>query len=116
MTLLGLKILKIHQLVWNLNGTLVNAPELATWWIPYNYEAIMRYGHLVNADIPEDPNEAEFPPSPWKDEVTIRIKSHASPQVPAAPLSVGGPQNPPAPGSPRGWTGPALGQASPISP
>jgi hypothetical protein len=75
----------------------------------------MRYGHSVNTDIPEDPNEAEFPPTPWPDEVTMRIKAQAAPQVPAAQLLVGGALALPAPGSPPGWTGPALGQALPIS-
>jgi hypothetical protein len=70
MTPLGLKILKIHQLNWNLSGTIIRAPELTTWWIPYNLEAIMRYGHSLNSNIPEDPNEAEFPLTPWRDEVT----------------------------------------------
>jgi hypothetical protein len=108
---LSFRILREHRLSWNIEGRILRAPQASTWWIPYNLEAIMRYGHTINTDIPEDPNEAEFPPLPWHDDVIIRIKSHAPPQVPAAPLPVDGSQNPPAPGSPLGWTGPALGQA-----
>jgi hypothetical protein len=75
----------------------------------------MRYGHSVNSNIPADPKEAEFPPEPWPNDVTIRIKSHPAPQAPLPPLTVDGvaawpPQNPPS-----GWQGPALGQAPQIS-
>jgi hypothetical protein len=48
-----------------------------TWWLPYDFEAIVRYGHAVNSSIPEDPNEAEFPPTPWADRVVIRGKTSA---------------------------------------
>jgi hypothetical protein len=113
---LGLKILKMHLLSWNLNGLIIKAPELTTWWIPYNHDAIMRYGHSVNSSIPEDPNEAEFPPTPWRDEVTIVIKSRASPTVPSAPIPAGGSAASAQPlVSPGSWQGPALGQAKPIS-
>jgi hypothetical protein len=75
----------------------------------------MRYGHSVNSSIPADPNEAEFPPQPWPNDVTIRIKSHPSPQASLSPLTVDGAaawsrQNPP-----PSWQGPALGQAPQIS-
>jgi hypothetical protein len=113
---LGLRILREHALVWNLGGRILRAPQVTTWWLPYNLEAIMRYGHSVNTEIPEDPNEAEFPPIPWANEVTIRIKSHAAPKAPAAPLPANGSQEPPVPGLPSGWRGPALGQAPLISP
>jgi hypothetical protein len=73
----------------------------------------MRYGHSVNSAIPENPDEAEFPPTPWPDEVTIRIKSQAPPQNPAAGDGLRG--SSPAPDLPPGWKGPALGQAGPIS-
>jgi hypothetical protein len=87
---LGLKILKQHLFSWNIEGRILTAPGLTTWWIPYHLDRIMSYGHSVNSDIPEDPNEAEFPPTPWPEEVTILVKSHAPPQIPAAPLSVEG--------------------------
>jgi hypothetical protein len=29
----------------------------------------MRYGHTINTNIPEDPDEAEFPDEPWPDDV-----------------------------------------------
>jgi hypothetical protein len=112
---LGLRILKQHLLSWNLNGTILRAPHVTTWWVPYNFEAIMRYGHSVNTTIPEDPNEAEFPPTPWGNEVTIRIKSQVPPQVPAAPLPADDPRGSSAPGLSSGWKGPALGEAAPIS-
>jgi hypothetical protein len=114
-TPLGLKVLKQHLLAWNIEGRILRAPQVTTWWIPYNLEYIMRYGHSVNTDIPEDPNEAEFPPTPWPEEVIIRVKSQALPASPAAPLSVDGSPGPSAPDSPSGWKGPALGQAQPIS-
>jgi hypothetical protein len=112
---LGLKILKTHLLSWNLEGAILKAPQVTTWWIPYDFGAIMRYGHSVNSAIPEDVNEAEFPPTPWDDEVTIRIKSQRPPRAPPVQQSVGGaPLPPPVPG-PSKWRGPALGQAAPIS-
>jgi hypothetical protein len=114
---LGLKIVKEHLMVWNIEGRILESPIITTWWFPYDHQAIMRYGHSVNTDIPEDANEAEFRPEPWPERVVIRIKSQAPPQNPAAPLPAGdGSQDPSlAPGSPSGWKGPALGQAPPIS-
>jgi hypothetical protein len=90
---------------------------VSTWWLPYDLKAIMRYGHSVNTIIPEDPDEAEFPPLPWGEQVTIRVKSQAPPAQPLAPSPAGdGSQDPPsAPGLPATRTGPALGQAPPIS-
>jgi hypothetical protein len=114
-TPLGLKILRQHLLSWNIEGRILKAPQVTTWWVPYHLDAIMRYGRSVNTAIPEDPNEAEFPPTPWPDEVIIRVKSQASPGSPAALLSVDGSPGPSAPDSPSAWKGPALGQAPPIS-
>jgi hypothetical protein len=112
---LGLRILKEHQFAWNLEGRILEAPTVTTWWIPYDYTAIMRYGHTVNTSLPEDPAEAEFPPEPWSDRVVIRIKSQASPKDQAAPLPADDPSGSSAPVLPSGWKGPALGQAPPIS-
>jgi hypothetical protein len=106
---------KEHLLAWNIEGRILESPMITTWWIPYDYNAIMRYGHSVNSDIPEDPNEAEFPPTPWPERVVIRIKSQAPPQIPTALLSVDGSPAPSAPDSPSGWKGSALGQSPPIS-
>jgi hypothetical protein len=75
----------------------------------------MRLGHSVNSDIPDDVNQAEFPPEPWPERVTIRIKSQAPPQYPVAPLPVGGDSPLPASSLPLGWRGDPLGQAQPIS-
>jgi hypothetical protein len=114
---LSWSILREHALAWNLNGQIISAPGLSTWWIPYDFEAIIRYGHAVNSDIPEDPNEAQFPDAPWPNRVVIRIKPRANLKALMAPLPAGGdPRGPPsAPGLPLMWTGPALGQAAPIS-
>jgi hypothetical protein len=110
---LTLRVLREHVQAWNLNGSIISAPMVSTWWIPCDHEAIMRYGHSVNSSIPEDPNEAEFPRLPWADRVIIRIKSKAVPKVLSAPLPAGGDPHrfPPAPGLPSTWTGPALRQA-----
>jgi hypothetical protein len=62
---LGLKLLKEHLLSWNAESRIIAAPMVSTWWLPYDLNAIMRFGHAVNTVIPEDPNEAEFPPLPW---------------------------------------------------
>jgi hypothetical protein len=113
---LGLKIMKMHLLLWNVEGAFLKAPQATTWWVPYHLELIMKYGHVVNSSIPADPNEAEFPPTPWPDEVMIVVKSKNPVQSSPAIASVGGPSLvPPAPAPPSSWQGPALGQASPIS-
>jgi hypothetical protein len=113
---LNCRLLREYLLSWNLEGTILRAPQVTTWWLPYNKIAIMRYGHTVNSAIPEDPNEAEFPDEPWPDDVMIRIKSHPSLQVPPTALFAGDPsQASPPSGPPTGWQGPALGQAQPIS-
>jgi hypothetical protein len=112
---LSLKILREHLFAWNLGGRILAAPHLTTWWVPHNYDEIMRYGHTVNSDIPEDVAQAESPDEPWPERVVIRIKSLAPPQVPAALLSVGGSPLPSAPDSPLGWRGAPLGQAQQIS-
>jgi hypothetical protein len=83
---LGLKVLKEHARIWNVDGIMLNAPSMTTWLVPYDYEAIMRYGHAVNSAIPEDTNEAEFPSEPWANQVVLRIKS-----VSTGPKSVDGP-------------------------
>jgi hypothetical protein len=77
----------------------------------------MRYGHAINTDaIPEDPNEAEFPEEPLPQNIVIRVKSLTNPQMLPAPLSAGGdPSCQSAPRASTTWTGPALGQAPPIS-
>jgi hypothetical protein len=86
-------------------------------WLPYDFSVIMRFGHTVNTNIPEDPDQAEFPPTPWGNNVMIRVKSQSPPVQPVAPLPAGDGscEPPPAPGLPLAWTGPALRQAPPIS-
>jgi hypothetical protein len=112
---LGLRILREHLSSWNLEGRMLTAPHLTTWWVPYDVNEIMRYGHSVNPEIPEDPSQAEFPPLPWPERVVIRIKAQAPPQNSAALVSVGGNPLSPAPDGPLGWHGVALGHAQPIS-
>jgi hypothetical protein len=112
---LGLRILKKHLLSWNLEGRILTDPTATTWWVPYDYHAIMVFGHSINSDIPADSNEAEFPPEPWPERVVIRVKSQAAPQVQAAPLPAGDGSQSSAPGLLSGWQGVALGQAQPIS-
>jgi hypothetical protein len=101
-------------LIWNLEGTILRSPQASTWWLPYNKEAMMRYGHAVNSSIPENPEEAEFPDEPWPQEVTIRVKSHPGTQPAAAPVSADG-SSPAATGPSATWTGTAPGFAPPIS-
>jgi hypothetical protein len=112
---LGLKILNEHLLSWNLEGQILADPNLSTWWYQYDLGKIMRHGHRINTEIPEDPDQAIFPNLPWPERVVIRIKSQAPPQIPAAPLPAGGNPLPLVSGSPSGWQGVALGQAQPIS-
>jgi hypothetical protein len=107
---LGLRILSEHSFSWNLEGRILKAPQISIWWVPYNRKAIMSLGHTVNSDIPDYEDQAEFPPEPWPERVTIRLKSQAPPQVPT-----GGDPSSPASGSPLGWKGVALGQAQPIN-
>jgi hypothetical protein len=111
---LSQRLLKVHLLIWNLEGTILRSPQASTWWLPYNKEAMMRYGHTVNSSIPENPDEAEFLDEPWPQEVTIRIKSHPGPQPTTAPVSADG-SSPMAMGPPATWMGTAPGLAPPIS-
>jgi hypothetical protein len=112
---LGLRILNEHILGWNLEGRILMDPNISTWWLPYDYAAIMRYGHTINSGIPDDVDQAIFPDLPWPERVVIRIRSQAPPPSPAAPLPVGGTPALLAPGPSTGWRGAALGQAQPIS-
>jgi hypothetical protein len=86
---LGLRVLREHDLAFQLRGSLIEAPTITSWWYPYNYEAIMRYGHSLNSDIPGDPNEVEFPPEQWPQRVIIRIKESPPPN-PAPSLCLAG--------------------------
>jgi hypothetical protein len=109
------RLLREHRLAWNLNGLIIHAPQVTTWWIPYNKIAIMRYGNSVNCGIPHDPNEAECPDEPWPMDVTIRIKSHPAVQPLAAPLPAGDPPRPPRSLPPGSWQGLPPSQALEIS-
>jgi hypothetical protein len=110
------RLLRQHNLSWNMGGNILHAPQISAWWLPYNKGAIMRYGHSVNSDIPEDPEEADFPDEPWPEDVVIRIKSHPGPQASTGPVSVDGAGTLPPSGAPSSWIGPALGSAPMISP
>jgi hypothetical protein len=107
------KLLKTHKLAWQMNGKIIQAPEATAWWLPYDRNAIMRYGNTVNSIIPPDVDMAEFPDEPWPADVLIRIKAAPSPQALSPPIFVGGP--PPSSPPPTSWQGPAIGQAPVIS-
>jgi hypothetical protein len=98
---LGLRTLREHDLVFQLGGTLIEAPATTSWWYPYDLGAIMRDGNSLNSDIPADPNEAEFPPEQWPQRIVTRIKAAPTPNVPLAPLPAGDPSL--APGLPKTW-------------
>jgi hypothetical protein len=112
---LGLRVLKEHILAFQLEGSLIEAPVATSWWLPYDLEAVMRFGNSLNSSIPSNLAEAEFPPTPWADRVVIRVKSTAAPNIPLAPLSAG--CSPPAPGLPKTWADvdTRLGHTPPIS-
>jgi hypothetical protein len=44
---LNLRILRQHLLARNLEGRILRAPQVTTWWVPYHLDAIMRYGHMA---------------------------------------------------------------------
>jgi hypothetical protein len=73
-TQLGLRVMREHDLVFQMNGVIIPTPSVTSWWIQYDFEAIMRCGNSVNSSIPPDPSEAEFPPFPWGNRVVVRIK------------------------------------------
>jgi hypothetical protein len=107
------KLLKTHRLSWQMNGKIFAAPEPTAWWLPYDRNAIMRFGNTVNSAIPPDVDMAEVPDEPWPIDVPIRIKSSIPPLTAASPVSIGGsPKTFTPPGS---WQGPPPGQAPPIS-
>jgi hypothetical protein len=84
---LGFRLMKQHNLSWNLEGTILSAPEPTPWFLPYDKAEIMRFGNSVNGAIPHDPDEAEFPDEPWPTDVVIRIKSRRPPQMSRGPRS-----------------------------
>jgi hypothetical protein len=65
------RVLREHELVWEVAGRQIHAPQATTWWVPYDFNRIMSYGHAVNTSIPDDPNEGKFPDQPWEDRVVI---------------------------------------------
>jgi hypothetical protein len=76
---LALRVLKERNMAFQLEGRLIEDPSITSWWFPYNYGAIMRYGNSVNSNMPPDPTDAEFSPQPWPERVIIRIKSARPP-------------------------------------
>jgi hypothetical protein len=86
---LNLGIIRELELSWILDGSIIHPPDITSWWEPMDREAIMRFGHSVNTAIPEDPNEAEFPPEPWNKHVAIRIRLPPPVQCPPFPIQVG---------------------------
>jgi hypothetical protein len=58
---LGLRILNEHVLGWNLEGQILWDPNVSTWWLPYDFRAIARYGHTINSGITDDMNQRRNP-------------------------------------------------------
>jgi hypothetical protein len=105
--------MKTHHFSWNLNGTILPAPEANAWWLPYDRNAIMKFGNSVNGVIPPDPNMAEFPDEPWPKEVLILVRLSPNPRPGPPPSPVGGPPKSFTP--PGSWQGPPPDQAPAIS-
>jgi hypothetical protein len=91
---LALHLMASHIFSWNLEGTILRDVAPMDCWLPYNLNLIMQRGHSVNTAIPEDPAMAEFPDTPWGDEVIIRIKSAAELSALSAPVPASGPPSP----------------------
>jgi hypothetical protein len=98
---LGLRVLREHDLAFELEGITIESPTITSWWYPYDFEAIMRYGNSLNSSIPPDSNKAEFPPEPWPQRVVILIKTGPDPNMPSAPLPAG--DSSLWPGLPKTW-------------
>jgi hypothetical protein len=111
--LLGLRILGEHDLAFQPRGTLIETPTITSWWYPYNFEAIMRYGNSLNSSIRADPNEGEFPPEQWSQRVVIRIKTTPALNVPSAQLRAG--DSSPVSGLPMTWANVDPRNPKPIS-
>jgi hypothetical protein len=109
------RLLKTHHFSWNLNGTILAAPDANAWWLPYDRNAIMRFGNSVNCKIPHDPNMAEFPDESWPRDVLIRIKTSPEPRPVSTPLPAGGPPKPLTFTPPGSWQGPHLAKLLPQS-
>jgi hypothetical protein len=75
-------------------------------WHPYDKEAIMRYGHSIDVEIPEGEGLGRFPPEPWGLEVDVWTKSDDE-NASAEPIPI----------QPQilGWRGAPLDQAPAIS-
>jgi hypothetical protein len=97
-TPLGLKIIASHIFSWNLEGAILRDTQPMELWVPSDHNAIMRRGHSLNTSIQEDPADEIFPDLPWREEVTIRIKSQKLPPVVPIPIPA---HDPPKPFTPR---------------
>jgi hypothetical protein len=56
------QVLKKHQLCFRFSDEVITELDFSEWWIPYEKGAILKYGHRINPRIPENEEEAEFPP------------------------------------------------------
>jgi hypothetical protein len=103
---LSAQILKTHQFLFHLPNGVVTEPDFSEWWYPYDKEAIMRHGRLVDTEIHEGEGLGRFPPEPWGLEVDVWIKSEdeeaSTEPIPVQPQILG-------------WRGAPLGQAPAIS-
>jgi hypothetical protein len=111
--LLALRILHDHDFAFQLGGRLIEARTITSWWYPYDFEAIMKYGNSLDSAIPPDPNGAEFPPEQWTHRVVIRIKTMPAANMPLDPLPAGDPSL--ASGLPKTWADVDPGNPRPIS-
>jgi hypothetical protein len=80
------RVIKDHALSFILNGHTIQDSVVSSWWLPYDKEEVMRYGHRLSSDIPHSAADAEFPPEPWPNRVTVRLKS-AAPRPVSAPAT-----------------------------
>lgn len=90
------QVLKTHQFRFSLPDDMITELDFWESWLPYERGEIMRYGHQIDPRIPEEEDEAEFPPEPLGMDVEIRIKLNEV-IFPPAPVQIQ-PQ-------PLGWRG-----------
>jgi hypothetical protein len=91
---LNLGIIRELQPSWQMPRLRIDSPGPMEWWEPANREEIMRLGHSINFDIPEDLSLAVFSPEPWGKHFTIHIV-HPPELTPSPPPSPTGDGEPP---------------------
>jgi hypothetical protein len=61
---LEFRVIKEHVAAFQWQGALIQSPSLTGWWVLYDREEIVRYGHRLNINISPSAAEAEFIPEP----------------------------------------------------